>query len=49
MRIPRKKKKFYKNHWKKRGILKCSIKKNSIEKVDGIWGCLVDILKSETV
>ena len=40
MRIPRKKKKFYKKLWEARLGYKFIVDKSSIEK-DTIWGCLI--------
>ena len=41
MRIPRKKKKKYKKLWKRRLKYKFYIHKASIEKSDGVWGCII--------
>ena len=44
MRIPRKKKKFYKNLWEKKTGLKHTIIKSSInyDEEFKVWGCIVN-------
>lgn len=43
MRIPRKKKKFYKKLWEKRDGFKRIIRKKSIGYSHGVWGCIADL------